>query len=312
MNILVTGGTGFIGSNLLDKLLKKKYNVVLLKRKTSNTWRIRHITNKIRMYDIDLSTDYDAIIKKEKTKVIIHLAGKYIKQHKSREELKELIDSNITFPSLLLDSAVRNDVKIFVNTGTFFEYELKGKIDENSLRKPYDYYAVTKMAFETILKFYSANSNMKTATLKLFSPYGEKDNEKVIPLIIKCFLKRQPLFLTKGNQKLSFTYVDDIIVAYLKALDYLNNIKAPYYANFNIGSNKSVSIKEIVSLVRQLCKQNDMVNFGAVNNPKDEGLNITCDSSLAQSLLKWRAQYSIKSGLKKTIKYYKNELLNKA
>lgn len=303
MNILITGGAGFIGSHLVRALLKNQYEVIIFKKKATNTWRVNDIEDRISIYNLEEITSLDFILKKHKIDTIIHLAGKYIKLHKSEKDILEMNKSNIDFPATLLEAATKNNVSIFINTGTFFEYKLKGVLSERSVVEPYDYYAATKLAFEQILKFYSQTQKIKAVTLKLFSPYGEKDNKKIIPLILRSMILNKSISVTKGDQQLSFTYIGDVIDAYLKTIKFINSKKFCKYEVFNIGSNQSWSIKQLVKKIEDNFHKKIKVKFGVINNNKDEDINIRCDSTKANKLLKWYPKISLENGLRQTYNY---------
>ncbi|MGB7969623.1 MAG: NAD-dependent epimerase/dehydratase family protein, partial [Methanobacterium sp.] len=223
--VLVTGGTGFIGSHVIEHLLTNGYRVILLKRSFSKTWRIEEFKDKITCYNID-EIELDKIFRKESITAIIHLAT-YYKKHHTQEDIDPMIRSNILFPVELLENARKFDVKIFINTGTFFEYAYDTlPIHENSYEKPFNFYAITKLAFENILKSYTKKEDIKSITLKIFSPYGPRDNEeKIVPLLINHTIKDKEIKLSHGLQKLDFIYVKDIAEAYISSLKNISLIE---------------------------------------------------------------------------------------
>jgi nucleoside-diphosphate-sugar epimerase len=304
MNILVTGGTGFIGSHVVEKLLKKRHTVILIKRKTSNTWRIDSFIKRTITYNDTATLDYRKIMKKHSIDLIIHLAGQYIKQHSSYRDIRSMIKSNIDFPSKILDAAVAEGIKYFINTGTFFEYDLKGIIGEKSPVLPYDYYAATKLAFEDILMYYSRIHKLNTLTLKLFSPYGEMDNKKVIPLIIRNAIEGKNVALTKGDQSLCFTYVGDTADAYINAVEYLAKSKKSLYEAINIGVRRGISIKKIVKIIESESGKKEIASFGLLKQDHDETVNIMCDNTKARRILHWSPKTSIEEGIRRTYKFY--------
>ncbi len=304
--ILITGGTGFIGSHLIHKLLAKNYSIVLLKRKKSDTWRIKDILKKVKVYDVNLNTNFKKILRDESVYGIIHLATKHIKIHKNSSDIKKMNESNITFPTLLLNAAVNQNIQFFINTGTFTEYRLKGLISERTPLSPYNYYTATKVAFETILRYYEKQKKIKAITLKLFSPYGEKDINKIIPLLSKSFYEGKKLELTQGNQKLSFTYISDIVLAYEKTLTFFELNKYRKYETFNIGSNESWSIRELVKKLEKITKKTNCVEFGKKTFLRDDEVVIKCDVRKAKIMLQWQPKVKIMKGLKKTYSYFAN------
>jgi len=297
-NVLVTGGTGFIGSHVVEALIHNEFNVILLKRTSSDIWRIKEHLGKIISYDID-KTELDTIFNKNKIDAVIHLATYYKKFH-SYEDIEKMVYSNITFPTKLLDLCSKYNVKYFVNTGTFFEYDITSlPVKEEERKKPFNLYSSTKISFEDIIRFYS--DKLKVITLRIFSPYGEKDNEyKLIPTLIKKAVKNEEIHLSEGFQKLDFVYVKDIADAYIKALksiEKIDNLEA-----FNIGTGFPYSIREAVSLIQEILDKELYVIWG---KPAQDIPICYADITKAKSLLKWYPAYSLKEGLRRTIDYYR-------
>jgi len=308
MNILITGGAGFIGSHLVERLVDLKHKVIFLKRKKTDLWRVKNILSKLAIVDLDNIT-LNEVFEKNKVDYIIHLATKYVKKDPTKKELVEMINSNITFPSLLLDTAAKNNVKGFINTGTCFEYKLtKTKTSELTPIRPYNFYSATKLAFESILSSYVYNEKIKGITLKLFYPYGEKDNNKLITLIIRSIINNTPLNLTKGEQRLDFTYIDDIVDAYIKTLSYISKMKKFEHETFNIGSDKVVSVKKVVEILLNISKKKSRVKIGVLPYSKNEIMYINCNNQKARRKLNWTPSFNIEKGLIKTYRYYINNL----
>ena len=301
--VLVTGGTGFIGSHVIEQILDSGYKVVLLKRSFSKTWRIKEFQDRITCYNID-EIDIDKIFQKESITAIIHLATYYKKHHKS-EDIDPMIRSNSLFPVKLLEKAKKYDVKTFINTGTFFEYSYnKLPIHENSCEEPFNFYAITKLAFENILKSYTKKEDIKSITLKIFSPYGPRDNEeKIVPLIINHAIKEKDIKLSHGLQKLDFIYVKDIAEAYVSSLKNISLIGE--YEAINIGTGFTYSIRDIVSLLEEIMGYNMNKNW---SEPSNDNLEVIYpDINKAQKFLNWKPKYSLKKGLEKTFEYYSDK-----
>jgi len=296
-NVLITGGTGFIGSHVIESLLINKFNVILLKRTSSDVWRIKEFLKKMILYDID-KIELDTIFKENKIDAVIHLATYYKKYH-DYEDIERMIYSNITFPTKLLDLCSKYDVRYFINTGTFFEYNIDTlPIKEEENKKPFNLYSSTKISFEDIVKFYS--DKLKVITLRIFSPYGEKDNQyKLIPTLIKKAVKNEEIHLSEGFQKLDFIYVKDIANAYISAVKNIENINN--LESFNIGTGFPYSIREIVTLLQEILDKDIKVVWGS---PAQDIPICYADITKAKSLLKWYPVYSLKEGLSRTVEYY--------
>ena len=296
--ILLTGATGFLGSHLLEAMLSRGYEVVVLKRTVSDVWRISHLLHKVNVYDIDM-VSLDEILSDNPVDIIVHLATLY-KKFDHSNDVAEMVASNVSFPVELLETGVRKGVKGFINTGTFFEYDCSSlPVCEDAKISPFNFYAKTKLAFESILSTYANQLNIKT--LRLFSPYGEKDNNKLIPMVIQKALSNERIEFSDGFQKLDFIYASDIVNAYLKSIEKLDSNEAGYRV-YNIGSGVAISVREIVSVIEQ--RLGKMINkkWGA---PSKVDIPIVfADISRASKELDWIPKYSISEGIERVIEHY--------
>ncbi len=301
--ILLTGATGFLGSHILDKLVKNGYNIAILKRSWSDTWRINHLLDQIKIFNLDL-TSLEKIFQSIKPEYVIHLATLYSK-FDSDADMNNMYRSNVSFPAELLEIGVKYGLKGFINTGTFFEYDCTQQpINENNPIKPFNLYAQTKLDFELILKSYSEKINIKT--FRIFSPYGERDNNKLIPMLIQKALSKQTIQLSDGMQKLDFIYALDVANAYIEALEVMPlKEKLGSYNVYNLGSGTPTSVREVVSVVEQNLGEHLNVVWG---DPSTVDIPIAyADLSKIKKELSWTPSYSIHQGIANTIDYYRNK-----
>lgn len=297
--ILLTGATGFLGSHLLEALLAEGYLIVLLKRSTSDTWRIENLLPRTAVYDID-KVSLEQVFEIHKVDAILHLATLY-RKYDSGKEIAEMLASNVTFPCELIEVGLRHGVKAFVNTGTFFEVDCSSlPVTENAASQPFNFYAKTKLAFESILRGYTPA--LSSVTLRLFSPYGPRDNEKLIPILLRKSLADEKIELSQGLQKLDFIYVSDIVRAYLAALKYCQREENVHQV-FNIGTGRPTSIREVVSILEQALQKPIVKQWGAV--AVNEIPIVFADTSKARELLGWESNVSIEEGLNETLSYYR-------
>jgi nucleoside-diphosphate-sugar epimerase len=116
-------------------------------------------------------SDLPQVFESEKIDIVIHLATCYRKEH-SDEDIENMIYSNITLPTKILELCLLYKVKKFINTGTFFEYDLSvSEFTENTREQAYNLYASLKLAFSNILGYYADAHQMNIVTLRIFSPY---------------------------------------------------------------------------------------------------------------------------------------------
>mgnify|MGYP001565893164 CR=1 FL=1 len=302
MNILVTGATGFIGSHLVRKLLNLQHKVFISVRPSSNTSRINNISDKLIKIDIDSSLNgIHETFKKNKIDGIIHLATYYRKED-STKEIENMNNINIIFPTRLLNMAKEHGISFFINTGTCFEYAPSLRhIDENSIIKPFNYYALTKFKFEEKLIKSTKGSSLKAFTLKLFFPYGEQDNNKLIKLLIESLILKREFHVTKGGQYLSYTYVEDIVNAFILALNHIL-IAQNNYDIFNIGG-APIKVSNIFDILEEISAAKGLIARDK-EYPQNEIMSMFTNSEKAKKELGWKQKWSLKEGLQKTYSYY--------
>lgn len=301
--ILLTGGTGFVGSHLLEELLNLNKKVILLKRSFSNTWRINEFikNDNLILKDID-KINLNDIFNQYNIEGILHLATFAQRSHES-DAVKQMINSNINFPTELLENSINSNVKFFINTGSFSEYELKNSpISETSKIKPFNLYASTKIAFEDILKFYCENYDLNCQTLKLFTPYGPKDDEiKITPYLIISSIKKENILIKSPAKKLDFVYVKDVADSYITLMKNISNINE--YNSFNIGTGIGTSLTDILNMIESNLGKNENVEYG---NLEDD--QVWCSNKKINKYLNWNPKIELKEGLKLTIDYYDRKL----
>jgi len=288
--ILLTGATGFLGSHILKNLLNNNFNVIILKRSFSNTWRINDILDKTIFYDVD-KVDIEKTFKENKIDIVIHTATKYGRKN---ESFLEILDSNLFFPLKLLDLLLRYNVKTFLNT------------DTTAYNHFINYYSLTKMQFVEWLKL--LNNRIKIFNLKLEYIYGEMDDtSKFLPMLIINLLKRvNTIDLTPGNQERDFIYVKDVVNAYIDIILKKDNFSNGFY-EYSIGSGESIKIKDLVLLIKKMTNNEvTQVKFGALPYRNNEIMYSKANIKKIRDDIGWIPKFSLEEGLKNTILWYKN------
>ena len=245
----------------------------------------------------------EAVFKAENFDCLIHLATKYIKAHQSLDDVQQIMDINIKFPSMLCEFCAIYGVRYFINTGTFFEYKFKDSaLSEKDEIEAYNLYSASKIAFSEILKYYSVHKGLNVADFKLFAPFGDMDNEKLMAFLVKKINSGETVDFSEGQQKWSFTYVKDIAWAYVCALKNFSRIKG--YEAFNVGSSEVCSIKDVALALANLAGKKLNFKWGSKPYADKEILYAQCDNSKLKKMLGWSLVYGFEYGIKKTYEHF--------
>lgn len=289
-NVLMTGATGFLGSNLLKKLVQANYNVIVLKRSFSNTFRIKDFVSNIKLYNIDKINPENIFIK-NKIDIILHCATNY-----GRREIDpaSLIQANLTMPLQLLELGKKNGVHCFINTDTILD-------------KRVSHYSLSKNQFREWLALYAREIICINVALEHF--YGPHDDDsKFVPYIINNILNNaDKIDLTEGKQKRDFIYIEDVVTAFMTIIHNIGKFKKRFL-NYEIGSGESITIKRFVKTVKNIT-QNDktILNFGAIPYRENEIMNSKANVTEICKL-KWKPKFSLEEGLQQTIRIEKGKL----
>ena len=291
---VVTGATGFIGSNLTKRLLDDGWEVHLIVRPGSGLEQIQGISNKVNFHKYDGSVDCLAdTFKSVKPTVVFHLASLFIAQHETKD-IEPLIKSNLLFPTQLIEAMTLNDVFNLINTGTSWQHF------EDNTYSPVCLYAATKQSFEAILQFYIETTNLKTITLKLFDTYGPDDpRPKLIPLLGKLAKGQHSIAMSPGEQLIDILYIDDVIDAYMIAAGRLLANEAEKSESYALSSAEPVNLKELVAIYSQVVNKELPIDWGSRSYRSRE---VMIPWSKGKPLPGWKPKVGLKEGIKKVIK----------
>lgn len=173
INILITGATGFIGSILVNRLLREDHKLFYTLREAEENPYIVDQAKSITICEDNIN-DSIKFFEDNNIEGMVHLVSCVKSGNHKYEDIGNLIDSNIRFGTLLLEIATQAKVKWFINTGTYWQN------CNNADYSPVNLYATTKQAFEDIAKFYYETTNLKFCTIRLFNTYGKGDTRNKI------------------------------------------------------------------------------------------------------------------------------------
>ncbi|MEK7131255.1 MAG: NAD(P)-dependent oxidoreductase [Patescibacteria group bacterium] len=284
--ILLTGGTGYLGSNILKELVnKREYKIVVLKRSFSNSFRIEAYKDRINTYDAD-KVDHRKIFIDNKIDIILHCATDYGRKN---SDPTQVIEANLVLPLKLLELGREFGAKCFINTDTILDKRIDG-------------YSLSKKQFKDWLMSYQNNLICVNVALEHFYGPGDDKTKFVSSTLQKLIGGVDKIDFTKGEQKRDFVFIDDVVSAFMMILENINNFSNKFY-NFEIGSNKAKSIRETVETMKTILNNKKTVlNFGALPYRENEVMECVADISEITKL-GWSSKYSLEEGLKKTIDF---------
>lgn len=297
MKILVTGATGFIGSQIIISLIKKygDDSVVILSSKNSVGLTCFKYRN---MQDFGSeATSFDDITH------VIH-AGAFIPKETDQASNIKACCSNVDFTKTLLSHNFRSLVRI-LNISTVDVYGASnGRLSEKSVIRPVSLYGSSKLYCEDMVKTFSATSKTSYINLRLGHVYGpgEEKYKKILPLAIKNILAEKPVELWgDGSDLRSFIFINDVVESIMNALTFSkNNI------DINITSGNAVSILELLQILKSVSsKSMTIINRDSSHIKRDL---IFDNSYLLQTIL--QKETDLKHGLKKEYEYMKSKYEN--
>jgi UDP-glucose 4-epimerase len=300
--ILITGITGFIGSQIAEILVNNNYTVIGLKRSQSNIWRCKKIYEKIIWVDIDGENNYKEQLEILQFETLIHSA--WIGVESNERESWDLQFKNLTFLTELLQISKNVNVKKILVFGSQSEYgKFEGKITENHPTNPVNAYAATKLACLELTKNFAEINNINWVWVRVFSLFGEKEGENwLIPSTLNTIKNNLNLELTHGEQKYSYLYINDFTEIIYKIIQ--KNIDSGVY---NVSSEISFSIKSIVTKIRDLVNPSFELKFGTLEYRKNQSMLIEGDIEKLENQIGKIHFTDFNVAIKKTINY----LLNK-
>jgi nucleoside-diphosphate-sugar epimerase len=299
MKILITGGNGFVGRNLLPKLIDAKYDILQVTTDKEKSQEL--YGNSInRHYYQRTNNELKKVVMEYEPEAVIHLAS-FLTANDDTATMKRLLDTNIFFLCELMDALKESGIKWFLNTGSFAEfYKGDGVFDPAYL------YTATKTASRIFVDYYSKAYDFNYMTIAPYTIYGGIDTQKkIIDIIYDSLDNDETISLTPGNQVLDFIHIKDVTDFYITCLSNLNSI--PNMTSFQLGTGKGHTLREIVQLMEKFTSKKANINWGGKSYRPRDVMYAVADISQQQRMLNWNSKTSLEEGISI---YLKNKLLN--
>jgi nucleoside-diphosphate-sugar epimerase len=294
--VLLTGATGYIGSRLARRFVERGHTVSIICRPNSSFGLIDSIKEKIEIYPIDGSfASINNVIQKSCPDLVIHIASLFLTEHQP-SQVKDILRSNVEFPSLLLEAMFRNRVFHFINTNTSWQYF---EPDINAYH-PTNLYAASKQAYEDILKYYVEACGFSALSLTLYDTFGTDDpRKKLFSLFAKASGSCESVNMSSGLQKIDLVYIDDVVEAFFHAShQLLESNSNSTYANFTVRTNQPRNLREIAATYESISGRPLKINWGALPHRRRE---IFMPWEVGVILPNWTAKISLEDGIRRLL-----------
>jgi len=301
MNILITGGAGYIGSHIVEQLINSKNKIIIFDNLETGH---KILINRKAVFikgDIKNRKILNLIIKKYKIDTVFHLAA-YLNVRDAEKNKLKYKQNNIQGTKNLLLACKNSNIKNFIFLSSCSVYgSIKGSVSERKKLNPQGYYAYTKFVGEELVKKYSKKFRYKYGILRCFNVAGASDSKKIGEIekshghLIKNLaiesLKIKPIINIYGNDYPTkdgtcvrdYIHVSDLASIHIRGLDYLNKVKRSFIVNCGYG--KGYSVKEVVSIFKKI-KKKLSINYQK-KRPGDVA-QVYSDTKKFKMLFKWK------------------------
>lgn len=308
-SVLVTGADGFIGSHLVELLVKEGYKVRALALYNSfNDWGWLDTISCLDQVEVVTGDVRDPFLCKEITKnidIVFHLAA-LIAIPYSYVAPQSYVDTNVMGTVNMCKASMENGVKRFINTSTSETYgtALYVPIDEKHPMQPQSPYSASKIAADAMAMSFYNSFNFPLTTARPFNTYGPRQSARaVIPTIITQIASgMKEIKLGDVTPTRDFNYVEDTCRGFLA----LANCDEAIGKVVNIGSNYEISIGDTLNLIKKIMKSDVkfVLDEQRIRPEKSEVNRLWCDNTVINNLTGFKPQYDIEAGLTKTIEWF--------
>jgi len=289
--ILLTGATGFLGSRLLVALLERGHEVVAVKRSSSSTDKIAAVlrNERLHLFDID-AQDPATLFERFAVNTIIHTATEY---GRGATPLYGILDANLILPLRLAELGMQRGVRCFINTDSFFN---KGGNSYSNLLN----YSLSKKSLLIWLDKLSTKLKIINVVLEHMYGPGDSPSKFVESVVRQVAIEKAPhIALTHGHQRRDFVFIDDVVEAYLRLVDYGREQDFRFEA-FELGTGQATQVRDFVQWVRELSGSSTELGFGDIPYRADEIMHSAADISRLERL-GWAPRITVRDGIRRIL-----------
>jgi len=300
MSILVTGGAGFIGSNLVENLLASGEDVIVLDNMhTGCNTNLEGLGGRLKVVQASCNHIPSLDLNPEE---IYHLGIPSSSPMYKKDPF--LVGEAINGATAIFELARRTDARVIYASSSSLYNSLNPPHREDMPIQVTDYYTEARLAIERIAELYKRLFNVGSVGMRFFSVYGPKERAKkqyanmVTQFLWEMQEGRSPMIFGDGSQTRDFTYVKDVIRALQLAMD------SNYHGILNVGTGKVYSFNDVIGMLNQ--KLGFAIEPKYTENPiKNYVQHTMADTSKCREILKFEAQFTLEEGISKLVEYYR-------
>lgn len=305
MNVLVTGGAGFIGSHIVDRCVQEGHQVSVID--DLSTGKKRNVNRDAVFYKMDISSArVDRVFRNERPVVLVHMAAQ-MNVRRSTEDPRFDAQVNILGTINLLEHAVKHGVRkvVFASSGgTVYGEQEAFPASESHPLQPLSPYGISKLTCEYYLKYFEYVAGVKRVALRFANVYGPRQNPEGEAGVVAIFTQKmlrgeQPLINGNGMQTRDYVYIGDVLEAVMRCLH-------PEVAGiYNVGTGQETTVNTIFSELKTLTNSNCKEIHGPAKTGELE--RSALDAGKLSKDTGWEPGTSLAEGLKETVQFFREQ-----
>ena len=306
--VVVTGGSGFIGSHLVRRLAQAGSSVHVLLRERNDAPRLAAVDSRIKLWRGDV-TDYASVLeccRSVRPEAVVHLAADTtVRRGASWDAVLRSVHVNLTGTLHVLRATAESGGRpaVFVRAGGLEEYGTADVPFDEALReRPSSPYSASQVAATHYAQMLQRHVDFAIVTLRPALVYGPgQSSDFLIPSLISSCLRGEPFAMSDGEQHREFVYIDDVIDAFMAAMT-RPNLEGTI---MNIGPGVEHRIRDVAKAIVEIIGTPDLLRLGAQPGRSSDLVHLVAKNQRAKALLGWRATVDLHEGLERTIAWHR-------
>ena len=303
---LVTGGSGFLGANLVRTLVEKNHEVFITAEQNDTLWRLQDIRDSLQIHFCDITNENEVttLIRNIRPTIIVHLAAMGVRPESGFN--KDIFLTNFLGTTYLLNACKKIGFDCFINIGSAVEYgDTKKELIETCPLNPLEDYGISKTASTLYCQKEAIIHKLPIYTARLFCVYGDYELPyRLIPSILLNGIQKKQINLSSPHYVRDFIYVEDIVSCLLSLIE----IKPKNSFTFNVGTGIQSTIQNVVSTTQELFTHPLQIQWDQTTPRPWEYQNSKADMSKTKEHLHWLPRFTLKQGIAKTLEWLKENL----